>query len=64
MAIKRRGRWRSDSSLRRYEKGAQITKQLRALPGSVQSFVVRAATSLPGVLGGRLRPLTLNVRPA
>jgi hypothetical protein len=64
MAIKRRGRWKSDSSLRRYEKGAQITKQLRALPGSVQSFVVRAATSLPGVLGGRLRPLTLNVRPA
>jgi len=64
MGIKRRGRWRSDSSLRRYEKGAQITKQLRALPASVQSFVVRAAAALPGVLVGRLCPLTLSVRSA
>jgi len=57
--IKRRGRWRSDSRLSRYEKGAQVTKQLRALPLGAQAFVVRAARMLAGVLGNRLRPLTL-----
>jgi hypothetical protein len=55
-AIKRRGRWRTDSSLRRYEKGAQLTRSLRRLAPAARDFVVRASRDLPAVLAGRLRP--------
>eukprot|EP00973_Karenia_brevis_P068349 9507587-Karenia_brevis.AAC.1 len=36
--IKRRGRWKTDSSVRRYEKGGRITDQLQKLPVPLQNF--------------------------
>jgi hypothetical protein len=51
--IKRRGRWRADSSMRRYEKGSQLTRFLRGIPAGPRDFVVRACRSLPDVIQGR-----------
>jgi hypothetical protein len=53
--IKRRGRWRTDSSLRRYEKGAQLTRTLRRLSVAARDFVVRSSRVLPEVVAGRAR---------
>ena len=55
--IRRRGRWRSDTSVRRYEKGSQLTRVLSQLPASTQRYCVTAARCMPRVLCGRLEPM-------
>ena len=61
LGIKRRGRWRADSSLRRYEKGGRLTEQLRKLAPRVRGFCVRSAGRLPAVLCSRLAPSRFHV---
>ena len=56
LETKLRGRWRSDSSPRRYEKGGRLGEQLQRLEPRVRAFCLRAARELPGVLSGRLSP--------
>jgi hypothetical protein len=50
--IKRRGRWRAESSMRRYEKGSQLTRFLHTLPVAGRAFAVAASRSLPSVIAG------------
>ena len=57
LAIKRRGRWMADKSVRRYEKGSQLTRLLRDLPPAGRRFCVDSARLLPAVLCGRLAPV-------
>ena len=57
VAIRRRGRWRAEQSVRRYEKGSQQTRLLRELPAAVRAYCVESAKQLPGVLCGRVAPL-------
>ena len=60
LGIKRRGRWRSDTSLRRYEKGGRVTSQLQSLPHAVRAYALESARRLLGVLAGRLPPLRFH----
>ena len=53
-AIQMRGRWRSQSSVRRYEKGGRLTQMMQALPGHVKSAAESAVRKLPGALAGPL----------
>ena len=46
-AVKRRGRWRSDISLRRYEKGGRITEVLRRLTPDQRTFAISSWQQLP-----------------
>ncbi|CAK0804177.1 unnamed protein product, partial [Prorocentrum cordatum] len=55
--IKKRGRWVSDSSLRRYTKGGRVAEQMRRLPISEQ----RRATRLVDTIGGRLSNIWLGL---
>jgi len=57
LSIKRRGRWRSDASLRRYEKGPQATRLLAQLPAATRGFCIEAARLMPAVICGRAAPL-------
>jgi hypothetical protein len=57
LAIRRRGRWRAERSVRRYEKGSQLTRLLRALPCAARTFCVESAKALPAVLSRRVVPL-------
>ena len=56
-AIKRRGCWMADKSVRRYEKGSQHTRLLRDLPPRGRRFCVESARRLPAVVCGRLAPV-------
>jgi len=58
-SIRRRGRWRAEQSVRRYEKGSQLTRLLRDLPAPARGFCIESARALPGVLSRRLVPLRL-----
>ena len=49
-SIKRRGRWRTDASVRRYEKGGRVTDQLGRLKPLVRGYAVASAKLLPAVL--------------
>ena len=42
LAIKLRGRWRSDSSLRRYQQKGRVAQQLSALPPEVRARAIAA----------------------
>ena len=55
-AIKDRGRWSSDSSLRRYQKGGRVAEQFARCSAAVQKFSMQCLKSLPLVLQGRVRP--------
>ncbi len=57
LAIRRRGGWLADRSVRRYEKGSQLTRLLRELPLAAGSFCVESAKALPAVLSRRVVPL-------
>jgi len=53
--LKKRGRWASDSSVKRYEKGGRLNQQLALLPVTVQQASYRAAASIEqgrGILFG------------
>ena len=55
--IKRRGRWKTDASVRRYEKGGRVTEQLLALRPGVQRHAIACLVQIPDVLSGRRPPL-------
>ena len=57
LEVKKRGRWRSDTSLRRYEKGAYAAVQLGRCSAELLRFAERCATLLPAVLAGSCAPL-------
>ena len=46
-AIKRRGRWTADQSVRRYEKASQVTARLARLPQATLRFLQAADRELP-----------------
>ena len=52
--VKRRGRWKTDASVRRYEKGGRLSEQFSRLPGPLQRHALRCHRVLPEVLLGRL----------
>ena len=54
--IKLRGRWKGDQSLRRYEKGDRLAKQLDRLPAPLRNHVVRCAACV-NVLAGSVSAL-------
>eukprot|EP00435_Cladocopium_sp_Y103_P065410 s1031_g27.t1 len=45
--VKKRGRWQSDSSLRRYENHARIAQEFQRLPTQIQAACILAETSFP-----------------
>jgi hypothetical protein len=45
--VKRRGRWLSDKSVRRYEKAARLTEQLSSLPWSLQEAAKQSKARIP-----------------
>ena len=54
--IKLRGRWKTDASVRRYERASQLTRQLHRVPPVVRTCCLKAASMLPGVAYGRCEP--------
>ena len=56
-ALKDRGRWRSDASIRRYEKGGRAAEQLSRCSEDLRRYAHQCVLLLPKVLGGSLRPL-------
>ena len=57
--IKSRGRWRSDSSVRRYEKGGRSLERLAALSVPTRAYVLKCAQRVWAVLALRSLPLSL-----
>ena len=55
--IKKKGRWRSDQSVRRYEKAAVAMKQLSRLPPEIVSYGMEIEKSLPDILLCRRDPI-------
>jgi len=55
--IKKRGRWVTDTSLRRYEKGGRVAQQMAKLPIPVRQACVRAAALIAGILSGACAPV-------
>ena len=53
-AVKARGRWRSDSSLRRYGKPAKAQQALRALPANVVAYGQLVEKQLKDIFEGRV----------
>ena len=54
--VKRRGRWRSDSSLRRYEKGGFAAVQLSKCSAALRTFARTCEQRLLEVLAGSSAP--------
>ncbi|CAK0857017.1 unnamed protein product [Prorocentrum cordatum] len=52
--VKRRGRWKTDASVRRYEKGGRLSEQFAKLPPALQKHALRCHSVLPEVLLGGL----------
>ncbi|CAK0911498.1 unnamed protein product [Prorocentrum cordatum] len=52
--VKRRGRWKTGASVRRYEKGGRLSEQFAKLPPALQKHALRCHSVLPEVLLGRL----------
>lgn len=50
MGIMQRGRWKSMSSVKRYQKGARLTQVFAALPEQVQRASIQAADNLSTIL--------------
>lgn len=48
--IQQRGRWKSQASVRRYQKGARLAQIFGKLPNDVQQLAIRAAENLPATL--------------
>ena len=55
--IQKRGRWRTKSSVRRYEKAARVTSQLAKLPKSLQLHCTMCVERLQKVMSGRAEPI-------
>ena len=57
--IKSRGRWRSDSSVRRYQKGGRSLERLAALSPKTREFALKCERRAWKVLARLLLPLSL-----
>ena len=62
--IKRRGRWASDTSLRRYEKSSQVTARLESLPVKTLAFLQLADFEIPTLIAKQSRPSVELMRRA
>ncbi|CAE7713929.1 unnamed protein product [Symbiodinium sp. CCMP2592] len=51
-SIQMRGRWRSQSSVRRYQKGGRLTQLMQTLPLHVKKAAENAVRKLPAALAG------------
>ncbi|CAE7239903.1 unnamed protein product [Symbiodinium sp. CCMP2592] len=51
-SIQMRGRWRSQSSVRRYQKGGRLTQLMQTLPPHVKRAAESAVRKLPAALAG------------
>ena len=49
-SIKARGRWKSDNSVRRYEKHARVLREVERMPALAQTFGGRVMKSLSNIL--------------
>ena len=56
LSARKRGRWASDSSHRRYERDGRINKQIARLSPSQQTKAQLAERSIGGILSGTLLP--------
>ena len=56
--VKARGRWAADTSVRRYEKHSQLTKQWHSLSKKAQLFSLSVVAHIPNLLAR-----TVVVRP-
>ncbi|CAK0903612.1 unnamed protein product [Prorocentrum cordatum] len=56
VGVKRRGRWRTDASVRRYEKGGRLGSEFAKLPLCLQGHARWCLRYLPAALSGSLRP--------
>ena len=54
VGIKRRGRWRTDASVRRYEKGGRLGSEFAKLPERLQTHIRWCLKFLPEALSGSL----------
>lgn len=54
--IKARGRWASDSSVRRYEKHSQLARQWQKLSPAAQVFAQRCLSHVGAILGAASAP--------
>ena len=50
--IQKRGRWRSFSSVRRYEKGGRVTQQMQALSKATRQKALEASQNIQSVVCG------------
>jgi hypothetical protein len=57
--IKKRGRWASDTSLRRYVKESRLQHQISKLPKELAIFGLKVIANLPQVFSGKQAPLCL-----
>ena len=55
-AVQARGRWRTDSSLRRYAKPAQLQRLLASMPAAKVSFARGSLARLRELLHGEASP--------
>ena len=56
LAVKQRGRWESEASMRRYEAAARLQKEEGRLPAGLRAQILSAGRTLPMVLAGALSP--------
>jgi hypothetical protein len=59
--IKRRGRWRSDASVRRYEKGGRLNDQMAKLSGAVRDHSLKCELALESLLLRTAVPLLFRL---
>ena len=57
LQIKQRGRWRSDTNVRRYEKHTRIIAETARIPSASRKFGIQVEKHLVELLNGRLRAL-------
>ena len=54
--VQRRGRWRTTTSLRRYEHGARLNELFNRLPPAVRQYAQHCSAQLNNVLLGKAKP--------
>lgn len=50
--VRKRGRWATEQSVRRYEKGGRLAQQFASLPPEVQNRAARAEANIMAILSG------------
>ena len=62
--VRRRGRWRSWASVRRYEKGSRIGQVLLKLPEDLRAHALSCERSMASIVRGRPCPAAPGLRSA